>query len=264
MIARQTVTAVIADDEPLLRHHLNRSLGEVWPQLEVVAIEPDGKSILASIKKYQPDIAFLDIRMPGMDGIAVAKALKKLDKIPVIIFITAYDEYAIQAFEEHAFDYLLKPLSEKRLMATCKRIRSYFSAIHSNLSRREGTSVETIERLVMTLQSPANRYLRWIKASCGDDICLVSVDDVNYLKAEDKYISVYTNNREYVIRTPLKELIRQLDPDLFWQIHRATIVRVNAIERVRRDFAGRMYVYLQGENVKLAVSRNAQGLFKQM
>lgn len=260
----QTITAVIADDEPLLRHHLNRSLAEAWPQLEVVASDPDGKTVLASIKKYQPDIAFLDIRMPGLDGIAVAKALKKLDRIPVIIFITAYDEYAIQAFEEHAFDYLLKPLSEKRLMATCKRMQSYFSALHSNLSQWNGTSVDTIERLVKTIQSPANRYLRWIKASCGEDICLVSVDDVNYLRAEDKYISVYTNNREYVIRTPLKELIKQLDPDMFWQIHRGTIVRVDAIERVKRDFTGRMYAYLQGESIKLAVSRNAQGLFKQM
>ncbi|MCW8329913.1 LytTR family DNA-binding domain-containing protein [Photobacterium sp. SDRW27] len=264
MISQQTITAVIADDEPLLRHHLNRSLAEVWPQLDVVACDSDGNTVLASIKKHKPDIAFIDIRMPGLDGISVAKALNKIDKIPVIIFITAYDEYAIQAFEEHAFDYLLKPLNEKRLMTTCERVQTYFSAIHSENNRTDVTTVTAIERLVARVISPRSQYLRWIKASKGDDICLVSVDDVNYLKAEDKYVSVYTNDNEYVIRTPLKELIKQLEPDLFWQIHRATIVRVDAIERVKRDFAGRMFVYLCDGKVKLAVSRNAQGLFKQM
>lgn len=264
MTGIETITAVIADDEPLLRHHLNRSLAEVWPQLEVVGSASDGKAALASIKRTRPDVAFLDIRMPGLDGISVARALKEIDKIPLIVFITAYDEYAIQAFEEHAFDYLLKPINEKRLMNTCERIKSYLLAICSDQEHNSETSVEAIERLVARIQSPPNHYLRWIKASRGDDICLISVDDVNYLKAEDKYVSVYTHNSEYIIRTPLKELIKQLDPDLFWQIHRATIVRVEAIERVKRDFTGKMYVYLNCGDVRLAVSRNAQGLFKQM
>jgi len=264
MINSKSITAVIADDEPLLRHHLNRTLSEVFPQLDVVASESDGKSALASIKQVKPDVVFLDIRMPGLDGISVAKALKDIDKIPLIIFITAYDEYAIQAFDEHAFDYLLKPINEKRLVKTCERIKSYIYAVNSELERTHPSSVEAIERLVARIQYPTNNYLRWIKASKGEDICLVPVDDVNYLKAEDKYVSVYTRYGEYLIRTPLKELIKQLDPDLFWQIHRATIVRVEAIERVKRDFTGKLHVHLSTDNVKLAVSRNAQGLFKQM
>ncbi|WP_299013022.1 LytTR family DNA-binding domain-containing protein [uncultured Photobacterium sp.] len=264
MMEQLTITAIIADDEPLLRHHLNYSLADVWPQLDVVASESDGKAALESIKLLQPDIAFLDIRMPGLDGISVAKALRKLDRIPVIVFITAYDEYAIQAFEEHAFDYLLKPLNEKRLMTTCERIKAFLVAVRAGESEKKTGAVDAIERLVARIQTPPNRYLRWIKASKGDDICLVSVDDVNYLKAEDKYVSVYTSDNEYVISTPLKELIKQLDPDTFWQIHRATIVRVEAIERVKRDFTGRMYVHLNEGSTKLAVSRNAQGLFKQM
>ncbi|OLQ80502.1 DNA-binding response regulator [Photobacterium proteolyticum] len=264
MVDLKTITAVIADDEPLLRHHLNRSLSDAFPQLDIVASEADGKSALESIKQKRPDVVFLDIRMPGLDGISVAKALNGIDPIPLIIFITAYDEYAIQAFDEHAFDYLLKPITEKRLLKTCERIRSYLFSVRTEQRRTDPNSVEAIERLVARIQSPANSYLRWIKASKGDDICLVPVDDVNYLKAEDKYVSVYTRYGEYLIRTPLKELIKQLDPDLFWQIHRATIVRVDAIDRVKRDFTGKMYVHLSSDNVKLAVSRNAQGLFKQM
>ncbi|WP_064608253.1 LytR/AlgR family response regulator transcription factor [Photobacterium sp. J15] len=260
----ERITAIIADDEPLLRHHLKLSLADVWPQLDVVACESDGKSALESIKKLQPDIVFLDIRMPGQDGISVAKALKESEKIPVIVFITAYDEYAIQAFEEHAFDYLLKPLNEKRLMRTCGRIQSYLKMVRSENNDDKANAVDAIERLVANFNAHPNRYLRWIKASKGEDICLVSVDDVNYLRAEDKYVSVYTYDNEYVIRTPLKELIRQLEPDSFWQIHRATIVRVAAIEKVKREFTGRMYVYMNDGSIKLAVSRKAQGLFRQM
>ncbi len=135
MINSKSITAVIADDEPLLRHHLNRTLSEVFPQLDVVASESDGKSALSSIKQVKPDVVFLDIRMPGLDGISVAKALKDIDKIPLIIFITAYDEYAIQAFDEHAFDYLLKPINEKRLVKTCERIKSHIYAVNSELER---------------------------------------------------------------------------------------------------------------------------------
>ncbi|MDX1302113.1 LytTR family DNA-binding domain-containing protein [Photobacterium sp.] len=257
-------TAVIADDEPLLRYHLNKTLAEVWPQLEVVASEKDGKSVLASIKQYQPDIAFLDIRMPGLDGISVAKSLKSINKVPLVVFVTAYDEYAIKAFEEQAIDYLLKPFNETRLLQTCERIQHYLKNRYSASQGGDKLSIDALQSLVATIQSPANQYLRWIRASKGDDICLISVDEVNYLHAEAKYVSVYTHDDEYLIRTPLKELIKQLDPDVFWQIHRSTIVRVDAIDKVKRDFAGRMSVYLQNNGEKLAVSRNAQGLFKQM
>ncbi|MEJ2764963.1 LytTR family DNA-binding domain-containing protein [Photobacterium sp. MCCC 1A19761] len=260
----RALTALIADDEPLLRHHLKSVLGDVWPELDVVANESDGTAALAKIHALQPDVVFLDIRMPGIDGIAVARALKEMETVPVIVFITAYDEYAVQAFEAHAFDYLLKPLHEKRLVQTCERLKNHVRLYHAGQGQGTAGAIASIERLMSKMQSPINPWLRWIRASKGDEISLVSVDDVTYLRAEDKYVSVYTRDGEYIIRTPLKELIKQLDPDMFWQIHRATIVRVEAIERVKRDFTGKMFVYLAGGHEKLAVSRNAQGLFKQM
>ncbi|UXI03977.1 LytR/AlgR family response regulator transcription factor [Photobacterium sp. TY1-4] len=260
----QALTALIADDEPLLRHHLKSVLGDVWPELDVVASESDGAAALAKIHALQPDVVFLDIRMPGIDGIAVARALKEMEMVPVIVFITAYDEYAVQAFEAHAFDYLLKPLHDKRLIQTCERLKNQVRLCHAGQGQSTAGAIASIERLMQKMQSPMNPWLRWIRASKGDEISLVSVDDVIYLRAEDKYVSVYTCEGEYIIRMPLKELIKQLDPDMFWQIHRATIVRVEAIERVKRDFTGKMFVYLAGGHGKLAVSRNAQGLFKQM
>ena len=254
--------AIIVDDEESARNILSNLLKSYCPEVEVVDMCVDVQEAVIAIKKKRPNLVFLDIEMPNYSGYEIVNFFDKIDF--EIIFITAYDEYAIQAFDEHAFDYLLKPITEKRLLKTCERIRSYLFSVRTEQNRTDPNSVEAIERLVAKIQSPAISYLRWIKASKGDDICLVPVDDVNYLQAEDKYVSVYTRYGEYLIRTPLKELIKQLDPDLFWQIHRATIVRVDAIERVKRDFTGKMHVHLSTGGVKLAVSRNAQGLFKQM
>ncbi|GAB2658361.1 LytTR family DNA-binding domain-containing protein [Vibrio panuliri] len=252
------ITAVIADDEPLLRHHLNNSLADVWPDLEIVAICSDGQQALDNIIALKPDIVFLDIRMPELDGMAVAKALKQHEKAPLIVFITAYDEYAIRAFEHNAIDYLLKPLNDERLAACCDKIQT-------RLKQHQPSSTPELSHILsqLTQLSPAKSYLQWIKASQGEDIHLIAVADVLYFKAEEKYVSVYTeDNCEYLIRTPLKELMTQLDPQQFWKIHRSTVVQVSAIDKVSKDFTGRMFVKMQHH--KLPVSRAQQGLFKGM
>lgn len=256
-----TPTAVIADDEPLLRHHLNRLLAEVWPELEIVASVSDGKSALEVIESHQPDVAFLDIRMPELDGMQVASKLNRLDNMPHIVFITAYDEYAVKAFEQNAADYLLKPLSEDRLLKTCQKLQQ-------KLTEQEKTANGDISQLLTQLQQlqpqHAPEYLSWIKACRGEDVHLISVSEVLYFKAEDKYVSVFRSNagklEEFIIRLSLKELRKQLNPDKFWQIHRSTVINVSAVDKVNKGLTGQMHVWIGNE--KLPVSRSAQSLFK--
>nr|WP_217904536.1 MULTISPECIES: LytTR family DNA-binding domain-containing protein [Vibrio] len=252
------MTAMIADDEPLLRHHLNRLLADVWPELEVVALVGDGQQALTSIATLKPDVVFLDIRMPELDGMAVAKQLNRSDYCPMIVFVTAYDEYAVKAFEQQAIDYLMKPLNEKRLLETCQRIQT----------RQQTTPAPDIGALLAQLQlisTPQSQpqYLQWIRAASGEEIHLISVADVLYFKADEKYVVVHSKqNREFLIRMSLKELLAQLDPAQFWQIHRASVVNVAAIKKVQKDFTGRLVVCV-GEQ-KLPVSRGSQHLFKGM
>ncbi len=263
--------AVIADDEPILRHHLSRALAEVWPELEIAAAAGNGIEALEAISTHQPDVVFLDIRMPELDGMGVAKALSKLEKTPHIVFTTAYREYAINAFEQNALDYLLKPLSEQRLEQACDKVKS-------RLAERSDRNVvqgqydhehlgSLIEQINLLSQPKPIEYLNWVKASKGDDIYIISVADILYFKAEDKYISVFKKSDdapngadEYIIRSALKGLIHQLNPEQFWQIHRSTIVNVSAIDKVNKDFTGRLSVLIGG--YKLPVSRSAQTLFK--
>ncbi|OLQ74291.1 DNA-binding response regulator [Photobacterium proteolyticum] len=263
--------AVIADDEPILRHHLSRALAEVWPELEIVAAAGNGVEALAAISTHQPDVVFLDIRMPELDGMGVAKALSKLDKTPHIVFTTAYREYAINAFEQNALDYLLKPLSEQRLEQACDKVKSRIAESADRNTAQGHYSHEQlgslIEQINQMSQPKPVEYLNWVKASKGDDIYIISVSDILYFKAEDKYISVYKKNEavpngadEYVIRSALKELVNQLNHEHFWQIHRSTVVNVSAIDKVHKDFTGRLSVLI-GKN-KLPVSRSAQSLFK--
>ncbi|ANU36738.1 LytTR family DNA-binding domain-containing protein [Vibrio scophthalmi] len=277
------ITALIADDEPLLRHHLDRSLAEVWPELEIVATCGDGQQALDQITTLQPDVVFLDIRMPELDGMAVAKALSQphpqsnkkpsvLSKPqnryqPLVVFVTAYDEYAIKAFEHNAVDYLLKPLNEDRLAACCEKLKQRLESIQqidNHLSVASQTpDINQLLAHISQLPPKPSQYLSWIKASRGEDIHLISVNEVLYFKAEEKYVSIYTDdNCEYLIRTPIKELLTQLDPEEFWKIHRSTVVRVASIEKVSKDFTGRMFVTMQQH--KLPVSRAQQSLFKGM
>ena len=259
------ITAIIADDEPLLRHHLDKSLAEVWPELEVVAKVADGEQAWSAIQHNQPDIAFLDIRMPVLDGVSLARKINRMVNPPLIIFVTAYDDYAIKAFEQNAADYLLKPISDDRLQTTCERVQARLAKrVQDNGNMQMNSLLEQLQQL----SAPQNpQYLQWIKATQGEDIHLIATSDVLYFKAEEKYVSVYAQQGqgrvvEYLIRTSLKELNQQLNPDQFWQVHRSTVVQVCKINRVNKDFTGRMFVHI-GDN-KLAVSRASQSLFKGM
>ena len=268
-----SVTAIIADDEALLRHHLDKSLAEVWPELEIVSKAQNGLEAMQSIQQLKPDVAFLDIRMPELDGISLAKQLNKLASPPLIVFITAYDEYAVKAFEHNAMDYLLKPINEERLLATCQKVQARLSSNQT----QTGTTPEQPDITALmaqlqqlsqsTSQQNKQQYLTWLKASVGEDIHLIAVDDVAYFKAEDKYVSIFKKGQggsleEYILRVSLKELIAQLNPDEFWQIHRSVVVKVSAIDKVKKGLSGKMSAYVSGE--KLPISRASQALFKGM
>ncbi|MFD2180043.1 LytR/AlgR family response regulator transcription factor [Veronia pacifica] len=259
----QIHSAVLAEDEPLLLRHLDNMLAEIWPELSIAAKCKNGQQALDAISANQPDVVFLDINMPGLDGITLAQKVSRLDKVPHIIFTTAYSDYAVQAFEQNAVDYVLKPLDETRLLTACQKVQD-------RLASPSPQSAPDITSLIEQLQAkvtPAASYMKWIRASKGDDIHLVLVDDVAYFKAEDKYVSVYCAKsenlfEEYIIRTSLKELTSQLDPDNFWQIHRSTIINVRELERVSKDFTGKMTAFVHGR--KLPVSRASQVMFKGM
>ncbi|EKO3498206.1 LytR/AlgR family response regulator transcription factor [Vibrio fluvialis] len=255
---RPDVTALIADDEPLLRRHLNQSLADLWPQLTVVATADNGETALEAIHQHQPDIVFLDIRMPKLDGMALANKLKGLIKPPLVVFVTAFDEYALRAFDTNAADYLLKPVTESRLQQCCERLQQ-------RLQSAEQTApdmTQLISQLSQLNVKPS--YLTWLKASKGEEIHLIAAADVLYLKAEDKYLSVYKQGErgieEYLLRSSLKDLLAQLNPEQFWQIHRSVAVNVAKVDKVKKEFTGKMYVYI-GER-KLAVSRALQSQFK--
>lgn len=253
-------SAVIADDEPLLRHHLNKLLADHWPELEVKGLAKNGQEALLLIEQHQPDVVFLDIKMPLLDGMSVAKALTKQGRNQQIVFVTAYDEYALQAFEANAVDYLLKPISDHRLAQCIDKLKA-------RLKPQAGSQPVDVAALMQQLQQiqrdPTPNYLTWLKAAKGEDIHLISVDDVRYFKAEDKYVSLFTLEQgkkvEYLLRTSLKELMQQLDPNQFWQIHRSTIVNVAAIEKVNKIITGKMVVVIGSD--KLPVSRSMQSQF---
>lgn len=277
--SKPSVTAIIADDEALLRHHLDKSLAEVWPELEIVGKAQNGLEAMQGIQQLEPDVVFLDIRMPELDGISLAKKLNKLVSPPLVVFITAYDEYAVKAFEHNAMDYLLKPINEERLLATCQKVQARLS---SNQATSDNTSLQPdIAALMNQLQQLSQstsqqtqppylsqkKYLTWLKASIGEDIHLISVDDVAYFKAEDKYVSIFKKGQggsleEFILRVSLKELIAQLNPDEFWQIHRSVVVKVSAIDKVKKGLSGQMSAYVSGE--KLPISRASQVRFKGM
>ncbi|MFA0406952.1 LytR/AlgR family response regulator transcription factor [Vibrio splendidus] len=268
-----SVTAIIADDEALLRHHLDKSLAEVWPELEIVGKAQNGLEAMQSIQQLEPDVVFLDIRMPELDGISLAKKLNKLASPPLVVFITAYDEYAVKAFEHNAIDYLLKPINEERLLATCQKVQARLSSnqTQSGSTPEQPDIAALMNQLQQLSQSTSQQaqpqYLTWLKASVGEDIHLIAVDDVAYFKAEDKYVSIFKKGQgslleEFILRVSLKELIAQLNPDEFWQIHRSVVVKVSAIDKVKKGLSGQMSAYVSGE--KLPISRASQALFKGM
>jgi DNA-binding LytR/AlgR family response regulator len=241
-----TITAIIAEDEKPLRDALRAMLGIAWPELEVVAECEDGIAAMEAIAAHRPTISFLDIRMPGVSGLDVARAAVAAKS--QVVFTTAYDEYAVRAFEAGAVDYLLKPLQPERLAQAVVRIRERLR------DARDADAGEQVDALEIALRPSGARVIRWISAAVGDSVRMLGIDEVLYFQAQDKYVRVVTASGEAVIRTPIKDLLAGLDPDEFWQVHRGTIVRVSAIDRVRKDELGKAALQLRGRNDALPVS----------
>ena len=246
-------TALIAEDEPLMRERLKEKLAEVWPELEIVAEASDGDEALALVDIHEPRIAFLDIRMPGRTGLEVAAAIGGDCHV---VFITAYDQYAIAAFDAGAVDYLLKPVETERLAQTVERVKAKLASAPADL----GPIVEQLRA-----NGPATpQRLKWIKAAVGKQIKLIPVDDVVYFQSDMKYTRVVLAQSEALIRTPLKDLLAELDPERFWQIHRSTIVNVSALSGILREDAERQFALFKSRPDKLPISRQFTHLFKQM
>lgn len=240
------ITAIIAEDEAPLRHALRAMLGIVWPELRIVAECEDGIAAMEAIAAHRPTLAFLDIRMPGVSGLDVARAAVAAKSL--VVFTTAYDEYAVRAFEAGAVDYLLKPLQPERLQRAVERIRGRLQA------PRAGDALEEVDALEARLRPSAARLIRWISAAVGDSVRMIGIDEVLYFQAQDKYVRVVSAGGEAIIRTPVKELLAGLDPDEFWQVHRGVVVRVSAIDRVRKDEFGKSTLQLRGRGDALPVS----------
>lgn len=249
-------TAIIADDEQHLANYLHERLTALWPELAIVGIARNGLEAIRLVDDESPSIVFLDIRMPGLTGLEVAS---RLDAKTHVVFVTAYDQYAVEAFDRQAADYLLKPVTDERLVRAIERLKS-------KLAKAEvpGDVAGLLKQLATALPGAKNSRLRWIRASVGDTVRQIPVEDVYYLQAQDKYVSVYTRDGESLIRTPLSELLEQLDPDTFWQIHRSSIVNVNYVAASRRDVMGKTVVKLRDGKTELPVSRAYAHLFKQM
>ncbi|MFO6420262.1 LytR/AlgR family response regulator transcription factor [Hylemonella sp. W303a] len=266
-----TPTALIAEDEPLLAQALQAELARAWPELSIVSTVGDGAAAVQAALLHRPDVLFFDIRMPGLSGLEaaadLADAWPRERPFPALVFVTAYDQYAVQAFEAQAVDYILKPVQTERLQKTVEKLRELLTrraapAMDSTLAQLR--SLLALNVAASEVASMAPPPLKVIQASVGNTLRLVPVEDVVYFEAADKYLRVVTEANEVLIRTPLKELLAQLDPAVFWQVHRGTVVRATAIESVLRDEAGKLYLALKTRPEKLPVSRLYAHLFKAM
>ena len=248
------VAAVIADDEPLLRAQLRSRLERLWPDLDVVHEMADGRGVEEVLAEHSPALFFLDIHMPGVNGLEAARAIGTRARV---VFVTAFDEHAVEAFESGAIDYVLKPFNEERLAITVERLKSRLAA--------PPTSVESlVQQLAQRLGGGKAEHLRWIKASVGSQVRLIPVEEVLFFQSDEKYTRVVTSEGESLIRKPIRELLDELDPARFWQIHRATIVNVDHIAGVRRGLRDQGELSLRGHAETLVVSRAFTHLFKQM
>lgn len=252
--------AVIADDEKELRTYLKKMLSETWPQLEICGEAVNGKEALIMIDDCAPHIAFLDIKMPGLSGLDVAKKITAKCRI---VFITAFDEYAVEAFEQGAVDYLVKPVTKERLTQTVNRLKKQLQSSPEPPS----DLTEMITQVIADLQGKTDgesRYLQWIKTQYKDTVRLIPVEEIDFFQAGDKYTSVITAKGEALIKKSIRELSRELDPDKFWQIHRSTIVNVSRIATFERSLTGRGVLRFKNRPETLTVSRQYLHLFKQM
>lgn len=250
-------TAIIADDERMMRDQLRSRLEQVWPELEILAEAKNGEEAIQMVNTYQPDLIFLDIRMPVKTGLEAAKEIANKAHV---VFITAYDQYAIEAFDQGAVDYVLKPADVERLSRTVERLKARLisaiqpqdmNAILSQLAKQMGNIAKP-------------NYLQWIQASIGQELRLIPVEEILFFQSDEKYTRVQTASYEALIRKPVRDLTEELDPALFWQIHRSTLVNAKAISGVVRDMRGRHLVQVKGSTEKLEVSRSFVHLFKQM
>jgi DNA-binding LytR/AlgR family response regulator len=249
--APSPVRAVIADDEPLLRAGLRAALAKAWPALEVVAEAANGVEAVNAVHETRPELAFLDIEMPVMNGLEAARAIGELAHV---VFVTAYDRYAVQAFERGAVDYVLKPVAAERIAQTVARLRARLAGPPARMD----ALVDELARRI----APASESLQWLQASVGNTLKLIHVDDVLYFRSDTKYTRVVTRDAEALVKKPLRELADELDARHFWQVHRATIVNVRAVASVVSDDTGRREIALKGRPEKLEVSRGYAHLFK--
>lgn len=269
-------TAVLAEDEPLLAQALQRELQTLWPALRVLATASDGLSAVQLALTHRPDVLFFDIRMPGLNGLEAAAELADgwppQEAFPLLVFVTAYDQYALQAFDAQAVDYVLKPVRADRLALTVTRLQN---RLHTRLQQRTAPSAADLDPVMQQLRSLLNSTgapqttpqppLQLLQASVGAQLRMVPVDEVLHLEAADKYVRVFTlDGSEVLLRTPLKELLQRLDAQVFWQIHRGSVVRATAIESVTRDESGKLSLRLKGQNERLPVSRLYAHQFKAM
>jgi DNA-binding LytR/AlgR family response regulator len=246
-------TAILAEDEPILRAQLEGKLRKLWPELEIVASVEDGAAALEALEERTPDFMFLDIQMPEMNGVEVAR---HVDGRSHVVFVTAYDQYAIQAFETGAVDYILKPASDERLAVTVDRLKAKIATPPADIGG-------VLARIAEQLHGKRER-LQWIKATIGQNLRLIPVAEVLFFQSDEKYTRVVTADAEALIKTPIRELLDGLDPEAFWQIHRSTLVNASAIAGVTRDFRGQAHVKIKGKDESLVVSRIYSHLFKQM
>ena len=244
--------ALIAEDEINLSEDLRRRVLRLWPELEIVAMVHDGVAAQQALQTMVPDIAFLDIQMPGMTGLEAARSAAKNCRV---VFVTAYDEYAVAAFEQAAVDYVLKPYSDERLARCVERLKQYESTDTTALPAK-------LSGLLQTAEKPSN--LRWIRAQLGQTVRLLPVEEVCYFQSDDKYTLVLTRDVELLLRTPLKDLLEQLDPAEFWQVHRSTVENVRQIVAAHHDEAGKLALILKDRKESLGVSRSYAHLFRQM
>lgn len=244
--------AIIADDEPNLANDLRKRIMRLWPELEIVAVLHDGVAAQQSLLSQKPDIAFLDIQMPGMNGLDVAQAAPPTCRV---VFVTAYDEHAVKAFEQAAIDYLLKPVSDERLARCVDRLRQHASPDYPDM----------LAQLTSLMQANTNPApLRWLRVQQGQNVRLLPVEEVCYFQSDEKYTAVVTREGEWLLRTPIKELIQQLDSSEFWQVHRGTVVNVRQIAAAHHDAGGKVTLRLRDRKEMLPVSRSYAHLFRQM
>jgi DNA-binding LytR/AlgR family response regulator len=248
------IQALIAEDEPLLAAEIQEELARAWPQLQVAAVVHDGHAAVAAAEQHRPQVVFLDVQMPGLDGLEVARVLAGSAHV---VFITAFDHYAVQAFDEGAVDYLLKPLESVRLARAIQRVKQRLGQQPANLAG-------LVDRIKAERPAASEGPLRWITVQIGRELRLITVEDICYFRADNKYVCIVTAEGEALVTTPLKDLLARLDPQVFWQVHRGTVVNVNAVRSVLRGVSGKLQLQLKARPERLEVSASYAHLFKSL